>query len=328
MATLEEIKEKIATLIKDSDQKLEPDDIENCIAQAAEHFNKEIPRKAVQKVTPTDSSAIFQLPDDWDEDFSELRAIEFPTDQAPRTFLLAHDDYEIAENEMSVLESGDVDNKLDNWNLSGIVFGFNTDASRKLYVTLTDSAGTRKVEIFSDSAKADENKVAEGTKIGDGTLTLIEKRNSGLSGTVDVAYSNGEEVVLTAYDRVLQFQSAPGANNAFRILYTKRVKGVSSFELAKIPGRLVEPFVQLCAHYCAKALAFYYANTSTPSLEGDIVDYRTKSEEYRELADTTLANWEKVALEAGRRELAYGEKDLDIDFAWGEEKLFHLRRHR
>jgi len=95
-------------------------------------------------------------------------------------------------------ESGDADNELDSWSLTGVVPYTNTDAAAKLYAKLTDTAGTRKVEIFKDSAKT--LKVAEGTKVGDGTLTLSEENNSGISGTVDVTYSDGEDNVVLLFE--------------------------------------------------------------------------------------------------------------------------------
>ena len=94
----------------------------------------------------------------------------------------------------SYTETGDIDSELDTWVINGVVPYYNTDAARKLYADLTDAAGTRKVEIYKDAAKS--NKVAEGTLVGDGTLTFTERNNSGISGTVDVTYSDGETDVV------------------------------------------------------------------------------------------------------------------------------------
>ena len=45
-----------------------------------------------------------------------------------------------------------------------------------VYVELTDTAGTRKVSVFSDAGKT--NKVAEGTRVGDGVLVLEARTGS------------------------------------------------------------------------------------------------------------------------------------------------------
>jgi len=89
-----------------------------------------------------------------------------------------------------VVETGDVGGELSSWILKGVIPYYNTDANRKLYADLTNAVSTRKVEIYKDAAKA--NKVAEGTLVGDGTLSFTEKNNSGISGSVVVAYSDGE----------------------------------------------------------------------------------------------------------------------------------------
>ena len=326
MSTVNEIRDRISTLIQDSGEVLNGDKMVHCMEQALEHFNKELPRRCISKVTPTDDSTDFCLPDDWDEDFSEIRKIEYPVDENPPQFLDA-DDFKEVEIELTVVESGDVDSELDDWNLVGIVPGHNTDSSNRIYAVLTDAAGTRKVELWKDAGKT--LKVAEGTKVGDGELTLAEKNGSGLSGTVEVTYTDGEDaVVLMIRNKMIRFISAPGNNNPFRLLYTKRIKGVDDAGVSQVPSRLMGAYVQLCAHYCAKALAFHYANTTAPSLTADVVDYRAKSDEYARLSDRALANFEKVALQSSSWEVAYGEKDLDIDFAWKEEKLFHRRTHR
>jgi len=90
----------------------------------------------------------------------------------------------------SLTETGDVDAELDAWKLYGVIPFHNTDANRKLYADLTDTAGTRKVEVYKDAAKT--AKVAEGTKVGDGTLTLSAINDSGISGTVDVTWVDNE----------------------------------------------------------------------------------------------------------------------------------------
>jgi len=89
-------------------------------------------------------------------------------------------------------------NQLSNWVLNGAakrkgdewtedIAHANASWYGQYFVELTDAAGTRKVELFRDAAKTE--KVATGTLIGDGTLTLAAVGGSGLTGTVDVAYT-------------------------------------------------------------------------------------------------------------------------------------------
>jgi len=95
-------------------------------------------------------------------------------------------------------EANDGANQLSSWLLSGLDLGTNTDANGRLYVELTDSGGTRQVDVYKDSAKI--LLVAQGTLVGDGTMTLAAQNSSGLSGSVSVAYSATDtDVRLTCY---------------------------------------------------------------------------------------------------------------------------------
>lgn len=59
-----------------------------------------------------------------------------------------------------------------------------------LYGKLYDSTGDRTVELYSDSALT--AKVAEGTRTGDGVVTMVEANASGISGTVSVVYTGDD----------------------------------------------------------------------------------------------------------------------------------------
>jgi len=85
----------------------------------------------------------------------------------------------------TISETGDGSGQLANFTVSGET-STNTDGG-KVYVNLTDTAGTRTVDVFSDSART--VKVASGTKVGDGTITLSAVGGSGLTGSVDVTFT-------------------------------------------------------------------------------------------------------------------------------------------
>lgn len=81
--------------------------------------------------------------------------------------------------------SGDTGVQLANVSLKGIN-GSNSDSGRT-YWELTDTAGDRTLEIFSDAAHT--SLVATGTITGDGTVTLNEFAGSGLTGMADITYT-------------------------------------------------------------------------------------------------------------------------------------------
>ena len=84
-------------------------------------------------------------------------------------------------------EAGDAGAQLSLWALAGVRprhnLEFTAPGTYKLYWELTEPVvGDRRVSLFKDAAKT--LKVAEGTRTGDGVITLVAQNSSGLSGTV------------------------------------------------------------------------------------------------------------------------------------------------
>lgn len=88
---------------------------------------------------------------------------------------------------LEITEAGDAAYQLATWILSGIS-SLNTNGYL-LYWELTNTVSTRTVKLYKTAAKAAGDLVAQGSLVGDGTLTLTERYNSGLSGTVVVTYT-------------------------------------------------------------------------------------------------------------------------------------------
>lgn len=94
-----------------------------------------------------------------------------------------------------VVEEGDSAAQCSNWALYGVTLR-NTSAGR-LYWTLTNSGSDRTVSLYSrknhdtvaNNYFSADNLVAQGTLSGDGTVTLTAQNGSGISGSVDVAYT-------------------------------------------------------------------------------------------------------------------------------------------
>jgi len=89
-----------------------------------------------------------------------------------------------------ITEVNDDANQLANWAFSGAEKGVNTASDGRVFVSLSDSAGTRTVSVYKDSGRT--QLVAQGQRAGDGEVTLTEQGGSGLSGTVDVAYTGDD----------------------------------------------------------------------------------------------------------------------------------------
>lgn len=107
----------------------------------------------------------------------------------------------------TIEEFNDPQNQLYKWSLNGVEFDKNTDAAGRIYVRLDAINGTIEVFLYKNSARTEL--VAEGSRNGNGVVMLAERNNSGLSGTVEVAYiipNNTIYLVVKAdYKRVLQW---------------------------------------------------------------------------------------------------------------------------
>ena len=90
----------------------------------------------------------------------------------------------------TISEFNDDSSQLDNWSFTGAERGSNTDSAGKVYVSLSDSGGTRTVSVYKDSGRT--QLVAQGQRSGDGSVTLAEQGGSGLSGSVDVTYTTDD----------------------------------------------------------------------------------------------------------------------------------------
>ena len=85
----------------------------------------------------------------------------------------------------SLSETNDAGNQLAGYSFSGETDD-NTD-NGLLYVNLTDVAGTRTVDVYKDSIRT--LKVASGSRVGDGTITLGQVNASGLTGSIVVIFT-------------------------------------------------------------------------------------------------------------------------------------------
>jgi len=84
-------------------------------------------------------------------------------------------------------EAGDAASQVSGWILYG-VNTLNTNAGL-LYWNLTNVTTTRTVSLYSAAAKTAGYLVAQGSRTGDGAITLSAMNSSGLTGTVTVAYT-------------------------------------------------------------------------------------------------------------------------------------------
>jgi hypothetical protein len=132
----------------------------------------------------------------------------------------------LIEAQEEISEINDNNNQLDNWSFTGEEKGVNTDSGGKVYVSLTDSAGTRTVSIYKDSGRT--QLVAQGQRSGDGEVTLDEQNSSGLSGTVDVTYTQDDIDIYLILPFVFEigdkfyFSTSISAQGLFQYFFVER----------------------------------------------------------------------------------------------------------
>jgi len=107
----------------------------------------------------------------------------------------------------TVTVAGDDGNQMASWSFTG---GGNVNTNGGvLYWKLTDSTGTRTVEVYKNSDGAAANLVCSGTLSGDGAVTLNEANDSGLTGTVSITYTSDD---TTLSDNTLTFATLTAAD--------------------------------------------------------------------------------------------------------------------
>jgi hypothetical protein len=98
------------------------------------------------------------------------------------------------------LTAYDDDNQLSGWSLTGLQRGKNCSAVQnvptqgRIDIEITTVGGTHTVTLSNGGVD-----VAEGSRTGDGAITLAEKNSSGVSGSVTIAYANDLALADAAY---------------------------------------------------------------------------------------------------------------------------------
>lgn len=98
----------------------------------------------------------------------------------------------------TITEAGDAGNNLATWVFNGV--NHSNSNNGYLYYTSVDVAGTRTVSIYKLPVIAAANLVAQGSRVGDGAITLSETLSSGLTGSVAVTYTGDD---ITIADNIL-----------------------------------------------------------------------------------------------------------------------------
>lgn len=103
----------------------------------------------------------------------------------------------------TITDTLDAGNQVDTYVVNGETLD-NTDAG-KLYLELTDVAGTRTVKWYSNASKT--TLVAQGSKVGDGVVTMVEQASSGITGSCNVTYATDDLDIVVNLNPFLEGDS-------------------------------------------------------------------------------------------------------------------------
>jgi hypothetical protein len=87
----------IAQLAQDSSSRITPDDTDRALAAAVLRYGRDRPRRQVEDVTLAMGGYFADLPELWEEGFSELQQVEYPIGARPPAILAASESWDMYE---------------------------------------------------------------------------------------------------------------------------------------------------------------------------------------------------------------------------------------
>jgi hypothetical protein len=118
----------------------------------------------------------------------------------------------------------------------------------------------------------------------------------------------------------------PTASDTIRILYTTihTIDGLESETSDTIPTQDFDAIVYFAVSEALSALANKFAGTKDPTIRADVVNYRTKSREYREQSEyyrNLYKNWIAMPNKA-----ASTVSDIDFGYSFGDGQPYQTHR--
>lgn len=131
------------------------------------------------------------------------------------------------------LVSGDLNSSFSSWVLTGLRRGFNVSQGvhktrGTLQISLTQSGGVNTLTLTAGGVIQ-----ASGSRTGNGSITLAEQNDSGVSGSVTIAYVSDVAALLhirwpKSYSAEIDSQTAEIDDNGVSNKFEARIRGVSN----------------------------------------------------------------------------------------------------
>ncbi len=148
------------------------------------------------------------------------------------------DDYDIEVSAKGRSTSNDSANQISNINLTGLENGITSDFTGKNYIEVVETTpGTYAVSLYSDEKHT--SLVASGTITGNGTVTMNEANNSGVSGSLYLNYTEDDSDIVVNQN-VSGLSGSKREENTFSA-YTDLINALNTMDEEGI-GDMVEVF--------------------------------------------------------------------------------------
>lgn len=127
--------------------------------------------------------------------------------------------------------------------------------------------------------------------------------------------------------RLVFVSNVPGNGATVRVTYTvPRLMNANAAQTTVLDADFI-PFVDLAASFCADAIAAKYARTSEPSFNADVVNYRSRAQEWRDIAKRLWDRWvQGIGASADAvAGAASAWANWDLTASWGGYRFNHPR---
>ena len=119
------------------------------------------------------------------------------------------------------------------WQLSGVKLGESTDGNGRIHLVVSALYGGTTVSLYNNSVRTYPYLIAQGTRAGVGTVTLLEMNSSGVTGTVEMDDTTASSIL---YLDVVQGILAQISNLAEWDSYDAQVKALLKTLAPNITG--------------------------------------------------------------------------------------------
>jgi hypothetical protein len=283
------------------EQQLQDSEIEDLISKAVERFSRDMPYEKVKDIAGQKEHQ-YELPSDWEDDFSIVVGIEMSCgDQKP-----------------TAKEPKD--------------YGTYTPDTTAYII---DSASESDTEVTTSTA-------AEALYFCDGDIVSIyDDSNSetnwvssdGVSSTGVIAVKNALSNNYTSNPKIKKlkhlrmYADEPDTDEFFRLTYTLFHTLTNSTKT--IPTVDYEAFLDLTSGVCAMVIASRFAHSQESSIDADAVDYAGKATLWRDHANDFFKSYEKhIGIKDGEQKPINVQAEYDTQFMWGRDFLFHRKSWR